>query len=485
MITRENLKKINNYLWEVPQEFRPDMRVPARIYVSEKMLEHIFEDRSLEQLINVATLPGILKYSLAMPDIHEGYGFPIGGVAAIDAKSGVISPGGVGYDINCGVRLLTSSFSHSELSKYIVDLVNQIARDVPSGVGRGGRMVLDEAAMAHVLEGGAKHLVSEGYGVKEDLERAEEGGCLAGADAGLVSQHAKSRGKDQLGTLGSGNHFLEIQRVEKIFLPEVAKKFGLEENQITVMIHTGSRGLGHQVCTDYVRIMNAKIPEWGIKLPDRELACAPLGSEEGQKYFKAMAAAANFAWANRQMIMHIVRQAWEKVLAGKISGKYGLDLVYDVAHNIAKFEEHEVNGKKMKVCMHRKGATRAFGPGRMELPKIYRDIGQPVLIPGSMGTGSYVLVGTNEAMAESFGSTCHGAGRRMSRAEAKRRVSGATLRKELEAQSIIIRCPSISGLVEEAPLAYKDIDEIVEVVDRAGLAKRVAKLKPLAVVKGG
>jgi tRNA-splicing ligase RtcB len=525
MIDKSGLKKISNQLWEISSDYRSDMRAPARIYANEKMLEQIFEDRSLEQLINVATLPGILKYALAMPDIHEGYGFPIGGVAAMDAKHGVISPGGVGYDINCGVRLLVSSFSHSELSPHLVDLANQIARDVPSGVGRGGRIALDEKEMAEVLEGGAKRLVAQGHGTKEDLEHAEEGGCLVEADASLVSKHAKDRGRDQLGTLGSGNHFLEIQRVEKIFLPEVAEIFGLRENQITVMIHTGSRGLGHQVCTDYVRIMNTKIPEWGIQLPDRELACAPLDSEEGQKYFKAMAAAANFAWANRQMITDLARQAWKKVLIGKkVSGNYGLGLVYDVAHNIAKFEEHKIDGKparhasqprplppaergervaapdmpdssrgrradvaggKIKVCMHRKGATRAFGPGREELPKIYREVGQPVLIPGSMGTASYVLVGTETAMIESFGSTCHGAGRRMSRAEAKRQVGGASFKKELEGKGIIVRCPSISGLVEEAPLAYKDIDEIVEVVDRAGLAKRVARLRPLAVVKGG
>lgn len=460
------------------------MRVPARIYASEKMLEQILEDRSLLQLVNVATLSGILKYALAMPDIHEGYGFPIGGVAAMDLECGVISPGGVGYDINCGVRLLTSSFSHSELTPHLVDLANQIARDVPSGVGRGGRMVLDKKDLDAVLQGGVKQMVAEGYGVKEDLEKSEEGGCLANADASLVSERAKDRGRDQLGTLGSGNHFLEIQRVEKIFLPEVAKVFGLYENQITVMIHTGSRGLGHQVCTDYVRLIDTKLPSWGIKLPDRELACAPLDSEEGQRYFKAMAAAANFAWANRQMITNLVRRAWERVLSHKISGKYNLDLVYDVAHNIAKFEEHEIDGKKVKVCMHRKGATRAFGPGRAELPKVYCEIGQPVLIPGSMGTASYVLVGTDAAMTESFGSTCHGAGRRMSRAESRRRVSGQTLKKELEAKGIIVRCSSLSGLTEEAPLAYKDIDEVVDVVDRAGLAKKVARLVPLAVVKG-
>ncbi len=484
MVDKKIFKKINNQLWEIPQSFRSDMRVPARIYASEKMLEEILEDRSVEQLVNVATLPGILKYALAMPDIHEGYGFPIGGVAAMDEKSGVISPGGVGYDINCGVRLLASSFSHSELAPHLVDLANQIARDVPSGVGRGGRIILKEKEIKDILEGGAARIVAQGHGVKDDLEKMEEGGCLSGADASVVSEHAKDRGRDQLGTLGSGNHFLEIQRVEKIFLPEVAKVFGMRENQIIVMIHTGSRGLGHQVATDYVRLMNTKLSSWKIELPDRELACAPLDSDEGQRYFKAMAAAANFAWANRQMITDLVRRAWERVLSRKISGKYNLDLVYDVAHNIAKFEEHEIDGKKVKVCLHRKGATRAFGPGRVELPKIYRDIGQPVLIPGSMGTASYVLVGTDAAMTESFGSTCHGAGRRMSRTESRRRISGATLKKELEAQGIIVRCASLSGLTEEAPLAYKDIDEVVDVVDRAGLAKKVARLRPLAVVKG-
>jgi len=484
MFDKSNFKKISNQLWEISKDFRSDMRVPARIYASEKMLEGILEDRSVDQLINVATLPGILKYALAMPDIHEGYGFPIGGVAAMDVKRGVISPGGVGYDINCGVRLLASSFLHSELVPHLVDLANQISRDVPSGVGRGGRLILKEKEVDEILEGGSVKVVAQGYGEKNDLEKTEEGGCLKGADASLVSARAKGRGRDQLGTLGSGNHFLEIQRVEKIFLPEVAKIFGMRENQITVMIHTGSRGLGHQVATDYVRLMDAKLPSWKIELPDRELASAPLDSEEGQRYFKAMAAAANFAWANRQMITELVRRAWEKVLSHKISGKYNLDLVYDVAHNIAKFEEHEIDGEKVKVCLHRKGATRAFGPGREELPEIYRETGQPVLIPGSMGTASYVMVGTDVAMAESFGSTCHGAGRRMSRAESRRRVSGQTLKKELEAQGIIVRCASLSGLTEEAPLAYKDIDEVVEVVHRAGLAKKVARLVPLAVIKG-
>lgn len=484
MFDKSNFKKISNQLWEISKDFRSDMREPARIYASEKMLEGILEDRSVDQLINVATLPGILKYALAMPDIHEGYGFPIGGVAAMDTTRGVISPGGVGYDINCGVRLLASSFLHSELVPHLVDLANQISRDVPSGVGRGGRLILKEKEVDEILEGGSVKVVAQGYGEENDLEKTEEGGCLKGADASLVSARAKGRGRDQLGTLGSGNHFLEIQRVEKIFLPEAAKVFGLFENQITVMIHTGSRGLGHQVCTDYVRLMNEKLPLWKIELPDRELASAPLDSEEGQSYFKAMAAAANFAWANRQMITDLVRRAWERVLSHKRSGKYNLDLVYDVAHNIAKFEEHEIDGEKVKVCLHRKGATRAFGPGREELPEIYRETGQPVLIPGSMGTASYVMVGTETAMLESFGSTCHGAGRRMSRAESRRRIGGAELKKELEEQGIIVRRASLSGLTEEAPLAYKDINEVVEVVDRAGLAKKVAKLVPLAVIKG-
>ncbi|MFZ5364479.1 MAG: RtcB family protein [Patescibacteria group bacterium] len=484
MIDKESLKKINNQLWEIPKSFRSDMRVPARIYANEEMLEKIFEDRSLEQLVNISTLPGILKYALAMPDIHEGYGFPIGGVAAMDAMDGVISPGGVGYDINCGVRLLTSSFSHNEIKDFLFDLANQIARDVPSGVGRGGRLILKEREMDEILEGGAAKIIAWGHGAKDDLEKMEEGGYLEGADSGSVSDRAKKRGGDQLGTLGSGNHFLEIQRVEKIFLPEIAKVFGIFENQVALMIHTGSRGLGHQVCTDYVRLMNTKLSDWKINLPDRELACAPLDSDEGQGYFKAMAAAANFAWANRQMITDLVRGAWKKVLSRKISGKYNLDLVYDVAHNIAKFEEHKIDGKIKKVCVHRKGATRAFGPERKELPKVYHKIGQPVLIPGSMGTSSYVMVGTDAAMAESFGSTCHGAGRQMSRAESRRRVGGAALKKELEAQGIIIRCASLSGLTEEAPLAYKDINEVVDVVDRAGLAKKVARLVPLAVIKG-
>lgn len=485
MLTKKDFRKINDYLWEIPKSFRSDMRVPARIYVSEKMLEKTFEDRSLEQLVNTATLPGIQQYALAMPDIHEGYGFPIGGVAAMKVPEGIISPGGVGYDINCGMRILTSPFSYEELKPHLPELAKEINRAVPSGVGRGGKFKLSEDSMNKILEGGAKRLAEQDCGYPEDLECQEEGGCMPGADASKVSSHAKKRGSDQVGTLGSGNHFLEIQKVDKIFLPDVAKIFGLWENQIIVMIHTGSRGLGHQVCTDYVRIMNSKLPQWGIKLPDRELACAPIDSPEGQDYFKAMAAAANFAWANRQMITYIARKTWERILSAKnLKKDLKLALLYDVAHNIAKMEEHLIDGQTVKVCVHRKGATRAFGPGRKELPEKYRPIGQPVLIPGSMGTASYVLVGTEQAMQESFGSTCHGAGRTMSRHAAKRQLSGPELKSRMEEKGIIIQCPSMKDLLEEAPEAYKNIDEIVEVVDSAGIAKRVARLVPLAVIKG-
>jgi len=478
MISKEKLKKINNYLWEIPNSFRSDMRVPARFYIDKKMLNQIFKDRSLEQLVNMATLPGIFRYSLAMPDVHEGYGFPIGGVAAFDFEKGIISPGGVGYDINCGVRLLTSKLFYPEVKPYLVDLANQIQRDVPSGVGQGGTIKLNRKKIDEVLEGGAKRVIEFGFGIKEDLDKIEARGCLESADASKISDRAKKRGADQLGTLGSGNHFLEIQKVVEIYEPIVAEIFGLKKNLITVMIHTGSRGLGHQVCTDYVRIMDTKIPKWGIKLPDRELACAPMNTPEGKDYFSAMCSAANYAWANRQVITHLTRNAWEKVLRGRVKN-LELKLLYDVAHNIAKIENHF--GKRLVV--HRKGATRAFPPGHSELIGKYQKAGQPVLIPGSMGTASYVLVGT-EKSKDTFYSVCHGAGRRMSRKAAKKQIWGEKLRKGLENKGIIVRCHSTSGLAEEAPLAYKDIDAVVEVVSQAGLARKVAKLNPLAVIKG-
>lgn len=482
MLTKQDLNKINDYLYEIPKGFRSDMRVPARIYVDKKMLDDVFRDKSLEQLVNVTTLPGIIKYALAMPDVHEGYGFPIGGVAATDFKKGVISPGGIGFDINCGVRLLVTKVPEEELRPYLPKLADELNHAIPSGVGSTGKIKLDKAAMDRVLSGGAKQVVSQGYGLSEDLEHCEAGGCLEKADPSKVSDQAKTRGRDQLGTLGSGNHFLEIQKVEQIFDQEVAKIFGLNLGEITILIHTGSRGLGHQVCTDWVRVFNQKMSQWGLRLPDRELACAPINSSEGQDYFGAMSAAANFAWANRQIITHLTRQVWQKILPAELAQKK-ISLVYDVAHNIGKIEEHEVDGKKIEVIMHRKGATRAFPPGHPEIPKIYQSVGQPVLIPGSMGTASYVLVGT-EAAKDSFYSVCHGAGRTMSRAAAKRKVWGSDLIKELNKRGIIIKCGSPAGLAEEAPEAYKNVDHVVDIVAKAGLARKVARLVPLAVIKG-
>lgn len=482
---KKDLTKINNYLWEIPRNFRRDMRVPARIYASEKIIGDVFKDKSLEQLVNVATFPGIVNYALAMPDMHEGYGFPIGGVAGTEIGSGgVISPGGVGFDINCGARLLLSDKSREEIMPIIQNLTEQIYKDVPSGVGRGGRIKLDKSSLNEVLEKGVDYLIKKGYANKEDKENCEENGSMRGADASLVSERAKNRGKDQLGTLGSGNHFLEVQYVDEVFDEFLAKNFGLKKNQITIMIHCGSRGLGHQVCSDYVRVFLADLMKKGIKLPDRELAYAPFNSPLGKRYFSAMAASANFAWANRQTITHLVRNSWKKVI-----GEGELKLLYDVAHNIAKIEEHEYKNEKGemktdKLCVHHKGATRCFGPGRKELSEKYRSTGQPVLIPGSMGTASYVLAGTEKAMKETFGSACHGAGRMMSRGEALRQTRGTDIRDKLLKQGIVIYSGSIKGLAEEAPIAYKNIDDVVETVSMAGLAKKVARLKPMGVVKG-
>ena len=474
---RENLKKISDWIWEISKDYRKDMRVPGRIYASEKMLDDILRDESLEQVVNVATLPEIVNYSFAMPDIHSGYGFPIGGVAATDIeKDGVISPGGIGFDICCGVRLLSSEFSFEDLKSKMVDIANQIQRDVPSGLGRGVEQKLSEIELDNVLNKGVKWTVEKGFAKAEDLDFIEERGCLEAADVINVSETAKKRGADQVGTLGSGNHFCQVDRVEKIFDKEVAEVFGLYEDQITVMIHTGSRGFGHQVATDYIKLMILAMPKYGISVSDRELACVPFKSDEGQKYFSAMSAAANFAWTNRQMITYRIREAFKQVLG---SNYKDLDIVYDVAHNMAKVEEY--NGRKL--CVHRKGATRAFPAGHPEIPEKYRGVGQPVLIPGTMGTASYVLAGL-ESGKESFYSSCHGAGRRMSRTKAKRSVFGADLRKELEEKGIVIRAQSNVGLAEEAPLAYKDVDNVVDVVDKAKLSKKVARLVPLAVIKG-
>lgn len=481
-INRSDLIKVDEFTWEIPQSYRSDMRVPARVFMNENMMHDVLADRALWQLVNVATLPGIQKYAFAMPDIHQGYGFPIGGVcASAIEEGGVISPGGIGYDINCGVRLLRADISAVDLKPYIEKLATRIFHKVPSGVGRGGKLDFSPKELDKFLQYGAWRMVDLGYGTSADIEFCEENGCMDIAEPDLVSDHAKKRGSDQLGTLGSGNHFLEVQVVDEIFDREAAQVFNISEGQVTVMIHCGSRGLGHQTCTDHVRAMMHKLPEWGYELPDRELIYAPFKSVEGQHYFSAMAAASNFAWANRHLIGHWVREAWHEVMGTGVT----LDTVYDISHNIGKVETHEIDGTSKKVVMHRKGATRAFGPGRQEVPATYRHIGQPVLIPGTMGTASYVLAGTKESMDIAFGSSCHGAGRKMSRAQAKKHIYGARLREELEHRGIVIRSDSDPGLAEEAPEAYKNVEDVVETVQGAKLARKVARLKPLAVVKGG
>jgi len=477
---KSDFKKISDWLWEIPKSFRADMRVPVRAYVSEKMLEDCFRDKSIPQLINTSTLPGVVNYAIVMPDMHEGYGFPIGGVAAMRIADGVISPGGVGYDINCGMKLLRSDYLEKDLRAYLEALATEIQKEVPSGLGRGRQIKLDIASIDKILEGGAQRLVEQGYGEKDDLENCESKGKLSQAEVSFVSDHAKNRGRDQVGTLGSGNHFCEIQKVADIFDNETAKVFGLFRDQIVIMIHTGSRGLGHQIATDYIRMMMRAMDKYGIRLPDQELAACPINSSEGKKYFGAMSAGANYAWANRQMITHFIRKVWKSVLGEKASP---LMAVYDVAHNIAKIEKHKIDGKEIELCVHRKGATRAFPTGHPEIPEKYREVGQPVLIPGSMGTASYVLVGQKEG-AEAWYSTCHGAGRTMSRHEAMRRGSGQEVVRNLEQKGIIIKCWSLRGIAEEAPIAYKNIHDVVDVVHKAGLSKRVARLVPLAVIKG-
>jgi tRNA-splicing ligase RtcB len=476
---KSDLKKITDWSWEIPKSFRDDMKVPARVFLSEEMLADAFRDRSLNQLVNVATLPGIINYSLAMPDMHEGYGFPIGGVAAMNMEEGVISPGGVGYDINCGMKLLKSEYFEKDIKPQLDILAGEIQKEVPSGLGQGRKAKIDLASINKILEGGAQRLIEQGYGEKEDLENCESQGRLPVADATAVSDRAKNRGRDQVGTLGSGNHFMEVQKVDEVFDDNIAKTFGLFKDQIVVMIHTGSRGLGHQIATDYIGIMMKAMNKYGITLPDRELAACPISSPEGKRYFSAMACGANYAWANRQMIAHFVRKAWKTVLGEKSS----LNVLYDVAHNIAKIERHNIGGKETGVLLHRKGATRAFPPGNPEIPERYRGVGQPVIIPGSMGTASYILAGTEKGKDAWF-STCHGAGRAMSRREAERRVSGQEVIKRLESKGVIVKCWSLRGIAEEAPIAYKDIEKVIEVVHQAGLSKKIARLVPLAVIKG-
>lgn len=476
---KENLKKVGEAIYKIEKDFRDDMKVPAWIFATAGMLDDIMEDRSLDQLVNVATMPGAFDHVLALPDIHEGYGFPIGGVAAIEAEKGIISPGGIGFDINCGVRLLASRVALKSIEKEIEALVHQISRDVPSGLGRGYEEKLSIADIEDILEKGVEWGVASGYASEEDLKYIEENGRFEGARAEEVSERAKQRGVGQVGTLGAGNHFLEVDEVVNVYDKKTAEAFGLFDGQLVILIHTGSRGLGHQVATDYMKKMYAAMPKYGISVPDRELAGAPFRSEEGQDYFAAMAAAANFAWMNRQMITAKVRGAYEWILGGKVDD-LNLKLVYDVAHNIAKIEEYD--GRKLVV--HRKGATRCFPKGHPEVVEEYRHVGQPALIPGTMGTASYVMVGEERGLKISFGSTAHGAGRRMSRGRARKMVEGGTLRKDLEGKGIVIRVGSAKGLAEEAPEAYKDIEEVVGVVETTGIARRVVKLKPWGVVKG-
>lgn len=467
--------------WEIPASFKAGMRVPARLLASEEMLDELLGDHCLEQLVNVATLPGIVGAALAMPDIHEGYGFPIGGVAATAWPDGVISPGGIGYDINCGVRLLTSNLTREDLTPHKELLAGELSRAIPSGVGRGGRLTLTDDELDAVLTRGVGWALDKGFASIADLAHTESNGRLAGADATAVSEFARRRGRDQLGTLGAGNHFAEVGFVEQVYDERAAAAFGLKQGQVTVLIHTGSRGLGHQVATDYVRIMLQELPDFGIDLPDRELACLPWSSATGQRYFGAMAAAANFAWANRQLITHLVREEWRR-----LPGFEGeeLALLYDVAHNIAKIEQHTVDGEATKVIVHRKGATRAFPAGHPDLPEEYRPIGQPVLVPGSMGTATYVLAGGTGSMVKSFGSACHGAGRTMSRHAAKQQRAGKQLQQELADEGITVRTFSVRDLPEEAPYAYKDVDDVVNILVDAGITTKVARLRPWIVLKG-
>ncbi len=479
MISKSDFKKINDYLWEIPRSFRYDMRVPARIYTSEKMLEDIFRDRSIPQLINGTTLPGIIKYAIAMPDCHEGYSVPIGFIGAVRVSDGVISPGACGFDINCGMRLLKSDYLEKEIKPYLDKLATEIQRQVPSGLGKGRKIKLSIEQVSRILEGGVPYLVKQGYGNQEDIENCEDGGRMEQADALTVSDKAKNRGRGQVGTLGSGNHFLEVQKVEEIFNEKVAEVFGLFKDQVVIMIHCGSRGLGHQVCTDYLKTMIPAMQRYKINMPDREFACVPFKSDEGQKYFSAMAAAANYAWANRHMITHYVRESWKKILGEKEE----LELLYDVAHNIIKKEKHLIDGQEAEIIIHRKGSTRAFPPKHPEIPEKYKEVGQPVIIPGTMGTASYILTGT-EKSKEAWYTVNHGAGRTMSRGAARRRFSGQQVIQELEAKGIIVKYQRPRSIVEEAPLAYKDIESVVEIVDKAGLAKKVAKLVPIAVLKG-
>lgn len=474
------LEKIDEYRYRIARVQGSPMRTDVLVFSSPALIAQVQKDQSLAQAVNVASLPGIAGPSLAMPDIHQGYGFPIGGVAAIDIDEGVVSPGGVGFDINCGVRLVRSTLTRSDVQPRMKQLIDQVFRDVPCGTGTEGRVKLKRGEIDYVLTQGARWMAEHGFGEAGDIELTESRGAMPGALSRKVSDRAKERGTPQLGTLGSGNHFLEIQYVDCIHDHPAAQAMGIERDQVVVLIHSGSRGLGHQVCTDYVALMNQVMPQYAIQLPDRQLACAPISSAEGQSYLGAMAAAANFAWANRQGILHFLRDAFRRVF----SSDARLDLIYDVCHNIAKQETHTVEGRQRNVLVHRKGATRAFPAHHLEIPAAYSEVGQPVFVPGSMGTASWVLVGQEGAMRESFASVCHGAGRLMSRTAVRKGKNIGEERRKLEEQGILVRSESRDGILEELPEAYKDVDEVIEVVHNAGLAKKVARLRPLGVIKG-
>jgi tRNA-splicing ligase RtcB len=477
-------KKVKENVWEIPETYKGGMRVPARIYASKKLMDDM-DDTVFDQLTNVACLPGIVKFAHCMPDAHSGYGFPIGGVAAFDPdKEGVISPGGIGFDINCGMRLVTTNLTEKDVSPRIKELVDSLFNKVPAGVGCKGFLKLSEKEFKDAMTAGSKWCIEKGYGWDEDLERTEDSGCISWANPDKVSSKAIQRGITQLGTLGSGNHYLEVQVARDIFDEKTAKKFGITSpDQICVMVHCGSRGFGHQVATDYLQTFLNKMPSYGIKVLDRELACAPFNSKEGQDYFQAMACAANAAFVNRQVILHRIREVFQKVF-NTPADDLGMHLVYDVAHNIAKVEEHLVDGKKKKLVVHRKGATRCFGPSRKELAPFFRDTGQPVIVGGSMETGSYLLLGTDKALEETWGSTAHGSGRTMSRTKAKHMVRGEDLQKEMEKKGIYVRTVSFSGLAEEAGFAYKPISEVVDVMHKLGISKKVVGFKPIGNVKG-
>ncbi len=481
--SRVTLEKIDDFRWRIPKSYKGGMRVEGVVYADEKLLKDIHQDKALEQVANVAFLPGIVKYSLAMPDIHWGYGFPIGGVAATDIEAGgVVSPGGVGFDINCGVRLVKTDLQYDEIKDKIKDLVYALFSDVPTGVGSKGDIRVSAKEEKDILIRGSKWAVEKGYGVPEDLECTEENGAISGADPDAVSERAYERGKAQSGTLGSGNHFLEVQVIDQLYDRDICDELGLNLGQITVMIHSGSRGFGYQICDDYVRQMMPCLQKYNINVPDRQLVCAPVNSLEAKEYLGAMRCAANYAWNNRQCLMHLTRKVFERVFE-KSWQKMGMHLIYDVAHNIAKIEKYTIDGKEKSLCVHRKGATRAFGPGNPALPEKYKKMGQPVIIPGDMGRNSYLLAGTEKA-AETFYSTCHGAGRLKSRTAATRSIKLDVLLKELESKGIIVKASGRDTIVEEAPQAYKDVNDVVDVVHNAGISKRVCKMRPLGVIKG-